>query len=151
MKGLEQLTWLSGSQKALLKRSAQMYKQHARIYFEVLNVKDQQVDIKVNQSPNPAEKYLSAKDLTERANEVFKGAIPEDYSFRVIAVPYKFLDIVDLEYINNKKEELGLADIELSRLLDIRKENLSRLLNDKRGLTKWHKAAFYYLFKNLEK
>jgi hypothetical protein len=151
MKGLEKLTWLSGSQKALLKRSAQMYKQHARIYFEVLNAKDQQVDIKVNQLPNPVEKYLSAKDLTEKGNEVFENTIPEGYSFRVIAVPYKFLDIVDLNFINKRKKELGLTDIELSRLLDIRKENLSRLLNDKRGLTKWHKAAFYYLFKSLDK
>ncbi len=151
MKGLEKLTWLTDSQKALLKRSAQMYKQHARIYFEVIDTKDPVIDIKVFQLPNPGEKYLRSKELSERAKEVFEEIIPEEWILKVVAVPYKFLDVVDLDFIKQKKDELGFTDTDLARLLDIRKENMSRLLNDKRGLTKWHKAAFYYLFKSLEK
>lgn len=151
MKGIEKLTHITDEQRKLLVQSASQYKRFARIYFEVLEVKGTFVSVKVKQMESPTERYLSAKDLTQRAQEVFEGLIPVDWKFSVRAVPFKFLQVVDVDYINSRKEALGLTDVDLSRLLDVRPENLSKILSDNRGLTKLGKAAFYYLFKYLEK
>jgi hypothetical protein len=150
MKGIELLTHITDEQKKLLIHSEEQYKKFARIYFEVLSVDNDTISLKVHQLESNAGKYLSASDLTERAKEVFEGCVPVGRNLHVRAVPFKFLEVVELDYINKRKVELGLSDIDLSRLLDIRKENLSRILNDVRGLTKWQKSAFYYLFKSLE-
>lgn len=151
MKGIEKLTHITDEQRKLLIHSAKQYKRFARIYFEILEVTPDSVSVKIKQLEGPAEKYLSAKDLTQRALEVFEGMIPVDWKFNVRAVPFKFLQVVDADYINSRKEDLGLTDVDMARLLDVRPENLSRILSDNRGLTKLGKAAFYYLFKYLEK
>lgn len=151
MKGLEKLTHITEEQRTLLHQSALQYKKHARIYFEILEVKGTSVSVKVKQMESPTERYLPAKELTARALEVFEGMIPNEWNLSIRAVPFKFLEVIDVDYINQRKTALGLSDVELSRLLDVRPENLSKILSDNRGLTKLGKAAFYYLFKYLEK
>jgi hypothetical protein len=151
MKGIELLTHITDEQRDVLLHSSREYKRFARIYFEVVSVDSGVVTIKSWQLENKMGKYLSAKDLKSRVLEVFEGAFPDDYQVNVIAVPFKFLNVVDIDYINQKKAELNLSDVDLCRLLDVRPENMSRILSDKRGLTKLGKAAFYYLFKYLEK
>ena len=151
MKGIEKLTQITDEQRKLLAHSANQYKRFARIYIEVLGVKETTVTVKVSQQENNTEKYLSAKELKERVHEVFEGCLPSGWDLEVRAVPFRFLEVITIEYIREKQTELGLSDIDLSRLLGVRRENLSRIFNDKRGLTKLGKAAFYYLFKYLEK
>lgn len=151
MKGVEKLTHITKEQREKLIHSANQYKRFARIYIEVLDVEETIVTVKVSQQENKTEKYLSAKELKERVQEVFEGCLPSCWGLEIRAVPFKFLNIITIDYIREKQEELGLSDIDLSRLLGVRRENISRIFNDKRGLTKLGKAAFYYLFKYLEK
>ncbi|SFD85406.1 hypothetical protein [Thermophagus xiamenensis] len=150
MRGIEKLTHLTEDQKERLIYSANQYERFARIYFEVLDVKDKTVSIKIYQLENNLEKYLPAKELKERALEVFKGCIPEGWEINLIAKPYKFLNTITFESIREKQKELGLSDDELSLYLGIRKENLNRMLSGKRKLSKCQKVAFYYFFKWFE-
>lgn len=151
MKGIEKLSFITDEQKELLIQSAIQYKRFARIYIEVVDLEERLLTIKIRQMESHTDKYLSAKDLKKRAVEVFEGIVSTGYELNIIAVPLKPISEVNLAYINQKKEELGLSDVDLSRLLNIRPENISRLMNSKRGLTKLGEAAFYYLFKYLEK
>lgn len=151
MKGIEKITFITDEQRNLLIQSARQYKRFARINIEVVDITDRTLSIKIRQMENQTDKYLSEKDLTKRASEVFEDVIPINYELNIVAVPFKPINKVNLDYINQKKEELGLTDVDLSRLLNIRQENISRLMNGNRGLTKLGEAAFYYLFKYLEK
>ncbi len=151
MKGVEKLTHITKEQREKLIHSANQYKRFARIYIEVLDVEGTTITVKVSQQENKTEKYLSANDLRDRAMEVFEGCVPVGWSIKVRAVPFKFLNVITIDYIREKQHELGLSDVDISRLLGVRRENISRIFNDKRGLTKLGKAAFYYLFKYLEK
>ena len=151
MKGIEKLTFITDEQRKKLIHSAAQYKRYARIYIEIIEVSETSVSVKIKQMESQVGRYLSAKDLTDRALEVFEGIIPVGWYINVRAVPFKFLEVINSDYINKRKNELGLTDVELSRLLDVRPENLSKILSDNRGLTKLGKAAFYYLFKYLEK
>lgn len=151
MKGIEKITFITDEQRDLLIQSARQYKRFSRINIEVVNITERTLSIKIRQMENQTDKYLSEKDLTKRASEVFEDVIPINYELNIVAVPFKHINKVNLDYINQKKEELGLTDVDLSRLLNIRQENISRLMNGNRGLTKLGEAAFYYLFKYLEK
>lgn len=150
MRGIDKLTHLTEEQKERLIYSANQYERFARIYFEVLDVKDKTVSIKIYQLENTLGKYLPAKELKERALEVFKGCLPKGWEINLIAKPYKFLNTITFESIREKQKELGLSDADLSIYLGIRKENLNRMLNGKSKLSKIQKAAFHYLFKWLE-
>lgn len=171
MKGIEKLTFITDEQRELLMQSASQYKRHARIYFEVVSVEDYQRQeggikvntikalVKVSQLDRAPKKQLTAAELEERAIEVFAGlkwpatvkGVYASYGCYFVVVPFKAEDVVDIAYVQLKKEELGLTDADLSRLLNIGQENISRVLNEKRGLSKFGQAAFYYLFKSLEK
>ena len=149
MKGIDKLPYLTSSHKENLLHSAEQYKRFARVEFEVLEVAGQNITVRVTQSEYEGGRYLSAKELTERAAEVFKD-LPAGTQLIIQAHPVKFLNVVTADYINQQIEALGLSHTELARLLNMRPENLTRILADKMGLTKLGKAAFYYLFKYLE-
>ena len=146
MRGIEKLTHLTDEQKEKLIHSANQYERFARIYFEVLDVKDKTVSVKIYQLENNLEKYLPAKELKARAMEVFEGYIPEAWKIHLIAKPYKFLNTITIESIREKQNELGLSDADLSIYLGIRKENINRMLSGKRKLSKCQKVAFYNFF-----
>lgn len=149
MKGINKLPQLTSGQKEDLLHSAEQYKRFARMEFEVLEVSGQNVTVRVAQSEYKGGRYLSAKELKERTAEVFKG-LPAGTQLNIQAHPFKFLNVVTADYINQQIEALGLSHIELARLLNMRPENLTRIMEDRKGLTKLGKAAFYYLFKYLE-
>lgn len=151
MIGIEKLTFASNEQIEELLQSANQYKRFSRVYFEILTVENNIINVKVTQQESALEKYLSAKELEERTIEVFSKVVPLDWNLSIASSPYLCLKEVDIEYINKKKDELGLTVEDLSRYLNIRPENINRILTNKRGISKLKTAAFYYLFKYLEK
>lgn len=150
MKGIEKLTFASTEQIDELLHSANQYKRFVRVYFEILTVEDNIINVKVTQQESALEKYLSAKELKERTIEVFSNVVPLDWNLFIVPSPYLFLKEVDIDYVNKKKDELGLTVEDLSRYFSIRPQNMDRILTNKRKLSKFSKAAFYYLFKYLE-
>lgn len=152
MKGIELLPQIEAKEKRWLEESALQYRRFARVFIEVLDVQDERVCVKVQQRENNLERYLNREELLERASKVFEGVLPEGWIIEYVCIPFQLdLGYVDLGYIVQNKSRFGLTDTDLANLLDIKKENLSRILseNSPRELTKWHKAAFYYLFKSL--
>lgn len=139
------------------------------------------IRIKVYQLRSELKKFLTEKELVERGVEVFGEILPTskdetislsksypenenravyslltengrftiDQSF--FAIPCRLENVMSIDFIRRKKEEHDLLDVDLARLLNIRPENISRVMNGNRGLTKLGEAAFYYLFKYLEK
>ena len=132
MVGIDKLSISTSPQKEDVLHSAEQYKRFARV--EIWSFE--------------GGRYLSAKELKERTAEVFKG-LPADTQLSIQAHPFKFLNVVTADYINQQSEALGLSHIELARLLNMRPENLTRIMEDRKGLTKLGKAALYYLFKYL--
>lgn len=152
IKGLEKLVFLTSDDKKVLQKSEQLYKQHARIEFEVLSYDEtsKEVIVKVWQSENVAEKYLSAGDLISRTKEVF-NVLPTDLRLHVRPVPYskEHLSGYTIEKVHEDMQKYGLQQKDLVKLLDIDKSSINILLNGGRELTKYQKAMFYYLFEFL--
>lgn len=151
IKGIEKLE-LTSAQRKLLDASEQNYKRFARIYFQVLEYTDTELIVKVWQVENASDNYLSGKELIERAKDVFKPVIPDGVRIHVRPVPFQKDDLKDFDIssVEKKMVELNLQAKDLVKLLDIDKSSLSLILNENRGLSKPHKAMFYYFFKYYE-
>ena len=150
MKNLELLNFLTREQIEKIKLSEQNYLRFARIYFSIVSFENSELIVKVWQRENKAGKYLTAKELIDRAKGVFADIDSEiNIHFRPIPFKTDTLENVDTDWINNKIEQLGLKQRDIVKLLNIDKGSLSRLLSGE-NLTKSSKAMFYYLFKYLE-
>ena len=138
--------------KDSLKRIREMinqYKRFGKIDIRVIDVNPGEIIVKATQESLINDRVLTKKELIERAKELFKGEIPDDIKVHVRPVVYPVFNDIDRHYISNKMDEFGLKAKYLCRLLGIDKTSISRILNGTQPMTKWHKAAFYYLFQIL--
>ena len=151
IKGIEKIP-LSGNAKKLIEVSEANYKRFARIMFQIVSYENNELIVKVWQMDNPTGKYLTAKELIERAKDVFTGVVPEETTIHVRPIPYKkdLLRSYTISDVEREMTELGLKPKDLVKLLDIDKSSLSVILNEGRAMTKPHRAMFYYLFKSLK-
>ena len=141
MKGIELLPFLTEKQKELLKTSDMQYKRYARIFISIVGFDNNTVTVKVAQKENDVQKYLSAKELRDRI-------LPEGMKLHVGAVPYTQDNMPDVtvEWVKEQQAKFGLTDSDLAKSVNIDNANLARIFNQ-RGLTKIHKALFYYFFR----
>jgi transcriptional regulator with AAA-type ATPase domain len=152
MKNIEFLTFLTKEQVETLKLSAQNYLRFARIHITIVSYNNSEIVVKIWQTENNAEKYLTTKELIERGKEVFTGIAPAGIKIHFRPIPFKedSLESINAEWVNNQLENHSLKARDLVKLLNIDKGTLSRTLSSD-GMTKSSKAMFYYLFKYLEK
>jgi antitoxin component HigA of HigAB toxin-antitoxin module len=152
MKGMVLLPFLTTEQRKWLETSELSYRRHARIYFQVLSYSPKELRVKVWQMENPLNKYLSSKELVERAKGLFAEILPPETKLHVRPIVYKKDDLekFSVQDVSSKMEELGLKAKDLVKLLDIDKSSLSLILKGERELTKPSKAMLYYLSKYLE-
>jgi len=153
MKGIELLPFLTNEQKDLLETSSINYRRFARIYFQILEYSGNAVVVKVWQIENPANRYLTAKELIDRTKQVFgSDVLPVEISLyvRPIAFQEDELKTFTVETIEEKMQQFGLKPKDLVKLLDIDKSTVSQILSKNRELSRASKAMFYYLFKSLE-
>ena len=148
IKGIEKLAFLTSDDKKLL-----LYKQHARIEFEVLSYDDanKEAIVKVWQSENDAGKYLTSGELVSRIKEAF-NFLPDGVSLHVRPIPYNKskLQSYNIEDVRANMEKYSLQQKDLVKLLDIDKASINILLNGGRELTKYQKAMFYYFFEYMK-
>lgn len=152
IKGVEKIP-VTPEGKKLLETSEANYKRFARIRFQVVSFDGKELVVKVWQTENPAEKYLSAAELVVRTRDVFKGVVPESVAIQVRPIPFKKDDLrsFTIADVEREMDELGLRPKDLVKLLDIDKSSMSIILNEGRAMTKPHRAMFYYLFKSLRR
>ena len=152
MKGIELLPFLTAEQRKWMETSELSYRRHARIYFQILSYSPDELRVKVWQMENPLDRYLSSKELVERAKGVFEEILSPEMKLHVRPIAYKKDDLekFSIQDVASKMEELGLKAKDLVKLLDIDKSSLSLILKGERELTKPSKAMLYYMFKYLE-
>ncbi len=128
---------------------ARMYKQNARIYIDIISFEKNQLVVRVEQKEMVNDKFLNHKELIERARDMFKGEIPEDWKLIVSAVDSNKDDIeaINPSWIAQRMKKLGLKGKHISNRIGIDTSTISSILTGEKELTKWHKATFYYFFK----
>ena len=151
MKNLEILP-LSAESKKRIEEFARQYQRYAHIAIEIVSYSEGRLIVRAEQKDLVNDKFLSKKELTERVRDMFKDEIPEDWKLTVSAVNFdrKDIDGITLDWIKKRMERLGLKNKHLSNYTGIDKCTVSSILSGDKELTKWHKVALYYFFKNYE-
>lgn len=150
MKGIDKLK-ISEKDKELILVSEQSYKRHARIFFEVLKYEKGKnaATIKVWQTANNLNKYLSKKELINRAKGVFEHL---DITIHVHATEFiaRGLEKFEIKDVLSFMEKNDLSQSDICNLTGYDKSSMSLLLSGERELTKSAKAMFFYLIKCFE-
>ena len=152
MEGLD-LIPLSDTARARVASFAQQYGRFANIHMKVLEADDNSATIRVVQHYNKQNKYQDTKGLIDRVKDVFNGEVSEDYKIHVRAIPYTQheTDQVDLDWIRAKMDQYNLSQIDIVKALGVDKPTISKILAGRHELTRFQRAAFFFMFKNLKK
>lgn len=144
----EDLTLLPENRKRISKMIG-MYKQNG-IVIDIISFSDNRLIVRVEQKTS--DKVLKKTELIKRVRELFDGELPEHWKLTVSAVDFDRNDIdsVSPERIAAQMARHNLKAKHLCTRTGIDKSTMSLILSGERELTKWHKVAFYYLFKYLE-
>lgn len=127
---------------------AQMHLRHSRIHFKVLEVGADFITVQVVQTKSPAENYLSAKELADRAKNLFGEFFPDR---KIHARPNEYqppsVDHVTPQWVKRKLEVKGLGQVDIITETGIDKTNISAWISGKRPMSQPVKAMFYYMLK----
>lgn len=123
---------------------AALHLRNARIHFKVLEVGDDYITVQVVQTKAPAENYLSAKALSQRAKDLFGNFFPDK---KVHARPATYVppsvDHATPGWIARKLEEKGISQSDIVEFTGVDKTNISAWISGKRPMSQPVKAMFY--------
>lgn len=152
MNTVKNLHYLSGylpkEKTGELEQGASLYQRHANITFKILKANKDELIVEVRQGRNAQGKYLSSKDLTARANELFSRFFP-DRDIHTRPKPYHSPppDEVSPEWVQDHMNRQKVSLKKLEKNTGIDKTNLSAWVNGTRPMSQPVKAMFYFLFK----
>lgn len=148
MKNLDLVQVDTETRKAIA-QTAQAYARFSGLVTDVLEVGEDQITVSIRQVSKTTDRVYDAKELVEKAKEVFSHLPEGRYQIRVRPLTFKGegMDAVSAEWVKNNLKKYGLSQADLVRDFGVDKHALSKLLSNQTGFTRWHKAAFYFYFK----
>ena len=133
--------------KKILQKSISNYARMG-IDIEILEIEKNTVKVKISQNRLVNGYILNQKMLVERVKEVFG---PTKLKTIVIPLVYSLdVNIVSLEWIEDKMQEFGIKRKDILKQLAIDKSSLNLYLSGERKMNKLVKSAFYFYFLTYE-
>lgn len=138
---------LSPEQVEKLEAGAHLYRRHTNIEIKVISVSDSELVVRITQGKNLAGKYLTAKELRDRAKDLFAVFFP-NLAIHVHAVEYKepVVSAVDHKWVNEQMKQLGIRAKDIVDDTGIIKTSISAWLSGNKPMSQIAKAFFYYYF-----
>lgn len=144
---------VSEDRRERLQQFSAQYQRHAGIFFKVLEVETEKMEIVVRlvQKRNSQDKYLTQKELVDRGKDLFDGEIPSEYKIHFRAIEYKpmEIDVVDSEWIKSQMKIYDLQNKDLVQALGVDRFVISKIVNGSKEVNSFQRSAFYYYFKCL--
>jgi hypothetical protein len=148
MKNIKQLQITEGLRGSIIQRDTKA-RRFAKIRTDILDVTENIVTVRVEQFQAMTDKVFSSQELIEKGKEILNG-LEEYYKIRWRPLEFKGegLDAVDHKWVRNQMKKHDLRQVDICEALGVDKHVMSKLMSGQYGFTNWHKAAFYYYFKN---
>lgn len=159
-----QKTGANEDQLEALQVAAAQFQRHANITFKVLEVDSGTVEIgnpstgetthksrvdvivvEARQGKNSLNKYLSDKELIERAKGLF-GRFYKEVHVRPKPYQSPLVDVVNPQWLQQQLNQHKVSLKQLEKDTGIDKSNLSNWVNGNRPMSQPVKAMFYYYF-----
>lgn len=124
-----------------------------RITVLEVHKESKEIIILIQQEHKLIDKIFDRKGLIGLAQPFIDQLKIDNWRIHVRTKEYEgdFLEVVDSSFIVEKMKLNNISQKEVAFALGIDKYVVSKLINNKLALTRWHKAAFYYYFKSIEK
>lgn len=150
MNNLNLLTKIDLKTSQAIERTAQNYARFLGLVTSILDAGDDFITVRIEQVSKTTDRLYEPKELVEKAKEVFSHLPEGSYQVRVRPLTFKGegLEAVSADWVKNQLKKHGLTQSDIVRDFGIDKPALSKLLSNKTGFTRWHKAAFYFYFKS---
>ena len=137
---------LSENDLSNLDKSAGLYASNSNITFKIVKYDDQVLVVEVRQDKNAKDKYLEAKELAKRANDLFGHFYP-DLDIKVGTKPYKppVVDVVDPDWIESNMSRKGMRLKDIRDITGISSPALSRWITGSDPMSQPVKSMFYFM------
>lgn len=154
MKNLQFIKGVDESVLDSISRTDSQYRRMIRVSCDVLDFDEENrvITVRVAQTAKPTDKVYTAKELIEKANEVFSH-LPQDVfklRFRPLLFAGEGLEAVGPKWVKSNLKKWDMTQRELADQLGVDEFALSKILAEEYEFTRWHKAAFWYFFKALK-
>lgn len=122
----------------------------AKVNFDFFIKESNQIIINVSQYEKLTDEIYSEKELVEFTRGFTDLIEKEGFKVHINARPYSGdeLSLISASWVKQKMQEKGISQRALAKNLGVDEFIISKLLSNKIGFTRWHKAAFFYYFKN---
>lgn len=123
------------------------------IAIDILEVTEKGLKVRVKQIRKDTDLVLTSKELYKRASEAMGHLRTYYKDIHYLPVTWKGqeIDNVSASWVHSKMAKHHLKQADLCERLNVDKHVISKLLKSDFAFTRWHKAAFYYLFQSMEK
>lgn len=127
---------------------ATMHLRNSRIEFKILEVKGDEITVRVTQGESPGENQLSKKELVNRTKDLFNHFLPDKITHvRSYAYAVSKVDVVSQSWIQNQMQSKGITEKKISAESGIDKERIHEWIAGKRPMSQEVKAMFWYMLR----
>lgn len=123
----------------------------ARLHFDWIKKSDDQIVINVRQFEKLTDKVYDDLEIRNFIREYVDIIEQDGIKVHINVLPFETDEIgnISASWVQIKMTEHDISQRQLAKALGVDDFVISKLLNNKTGFTRWHKAAFYYYFKSI--
>jgi hypothetical protein len=140
----------SSAQKLQINRSLMNLSRFARIGHELtaFNTEKKEVIFSLRQLDRTTEKIYQPEEMAIFFCDHLKPIRAAGWQIQTNCQTYfiKGLDFVTAEWVKEHMQRSGINLNKINHELQIEPATMDKVLNEEYGMSRWHKAAFYYYF-----
>jgi len=131
-----------------IETGASMHLRSSRIEFKILEVKGDEITVRVTQGESPGENFIPVKELATRGKDLFKHFLPDKtIHTRTHAYSVPKADEVSQAWIQNRMQSKGVTEKHISTESGIDKVKIHEWIVGNRPMSQEVKAMFWYMLR----
>jgi hypothetical protein len=125
----------------------------AALHFDWVKKSDKEIVINAKQIEKMTDKVytdLEVRELIRAYVDIIEGS---GIRVHINVLPYESDEMgnISASWVREQMDKYELSQRFLAKEFGVDEFVMSKLLNNKIGFTRWHKAAFYYYFRSIKK